>query len=86
MSDDITIRAREVARCLTYNDDKPQAAAKHLLLELAHRLDVRTISTCRQHGRLAIRDGLGRVRPLSLRERLKWRLFGVLPPSAGEQP
>lgn len=29
---ELTIKAREVARCLTYNDDKPQAEAKHLLL------------------------------------------------------
>ncbi len=31
---ELTIKAREVARNLTYNDDKPQAEAKHLLLEM----------------------------------------------------
>ena len=36
---ELTTKARSVARCLTYNDDTHQAAAKHLLLELAHRLD-----------------------------------------------
>lgn len=36
---ELTMKARGVARCLTYNDDTPQAEAKHMLLEMAHRLD-----------------------------------------------
>lgn len=40
MSEDLTLKARNIARGLTYNDDQPQAAAKHMLLELANRLDM----------------------------------------------
>jgi hypothetical protein len=41
---DLTMKARSVAKCLTYNDDGPQAAAKHLLLEMAHRIDTTVIT------------------------------------------
>jgi hypothetical protein len=81
MSDQITIKAREVARNLTYNDDKPQAAAKHMLLELAHRLDARDIRVHRKRDGYLLINGLGRSRFMTLKERLCWLLF-KLPPQA----
>lgn len=79
MSEDITIKAREVARSLTYNDDKPQAKAKHLLLELANRLDTMTLRAHKKREGVLIVNALGRSRFLTFRERVCYRLFNVLP-------
>lgn len=77
---ELTDKARGVARRLTYNDDTPQAAAKHVLLELAHRLDTRNVRVSKS-GRYVI-NAIGSQRPMTLRERLLYRLFGVVPASA----
>lgn len=71
----LTTKARGIARCLTYNDDTPQAEAKHMLLELAHRLDALDV---RAKGGLLV-NAAGKCRRMTFAERLKWLLFGVLP-------
>lgn len=76
---ELTDRARAVARTLTYNDDTPQAQAKHTLLELAHRLDARVVQASKKRDGLLLRNALGQVRYATWRERLAFRLFGVLP-------
>ena len=75
---ELTDKARGVARTLTYNDDTPQAAAKHTLLELAHRLDVQDVRLHRKAFWVLARTALGRSRYLTLRERLAcWLLRGT---------
>ena len=76
---ELTIKAREVARCLTYNDDKPQAEAKHLLLEMAHRIDAKDIRIHKKRDGLLLVNGLGRARFMTLAERIRWMLFGTRP-------
>jgi hypothetical protein len=71
-------KARGVGRCLTYNDDAPQAKAKHLLLEMAHRLDLADVRA--RYVGLQLRDGLGRERRATWRECLAYWLTGALPP------
>lgn len=77
---DLANNARATARLLTYNDDKPQAAAKHMLRELAHRLDQRCVRAKSVKGGLLLIDGLGRSRPATRRERWAYALAGSLPP------
>ena len=74
-------RARTIAGCLTYNDDSAQAAAKHTLLELADRLDTTDVLAHRKADGLLIINGHSKARYATLRERIAYRLFGVLPRS-----
>ena len=76
---DLTLTARAIARRLSYNEDKAQADAKAMLLELAHRLDVRNISVHKYGDCMIVRNGIGRVRDMTFAERLRWSLFNVLP-------
>ena len=76
---ELTIQAREIARTLTYNDDRPQSAAKHMLLELAHRLDTKNIRVHRKRDGLLLINGIGKARFATARERILYRVFGVLP-------
>lgn len=76
---ELTMRARAVARCLTYNDDPHQAAAKHMLLEMAHRLDTLDIRAHRKSDGLLLINGIGKARFATLKERLMYHLFNVLP-------
>lgn len=46
-------KCQGVARCLTYNDDKHQSAAKHTLLEASHMLDQHAVRVDKKK-----RDGL----------------------------
>jgi len=73
---ELTDKARGVARTLTYNDDMPQAQAKHVLLELAHRLDTVNIRLHRKADGVLATTALGRSRFLTLRERLACWLLG----------
>lgn len=57
---EITLKAREVARTLSYNEDAPQGAAKHMLLELAHRLDTKIISVHKTEDGLIARNAVGK--------------------------
>lgn len=76
---ELTIKAREVARCLTYNADDPQAAAKHLLLEMAHRIDARDIRVHKKMDGMLLVNGIGKTRFMTFIERIRWIFFGVLP-------
>ena len=76
---ELTTKARAVARCLTYNDDPHQAAAKHMLREMAHRLDTLDIRAHRKSDGLLLINGIGKARFATLKERLMYRLFNVLP-------
>lgn len=76
---DLANNARATARLLTYNDDKPQAAAKHMLRELAHRLDARCVRAKPVKGRLLLIDGMGRSRRATIREILAYKIAGSLP-------
>ena len=76
---ELTIKAREVAKHLTYNEDKPQAEAKQLLLEMAHRIDTKSIRAWKNRDGVIVRNGVGKERYMTLMERLRWSLFGILP-------
>ena len=75
----LTLKARSIARCLTYNDDAPQAEAKHMLLEMAHRLDTLNIRAHKKADGLLLINGIGKARYATLKERILFWLFGVLP-------
>lgn len=76
---ELTLKARAIARTLSYNEDEPQAAAKHMLLELAHRLDARTIRVHKKQDGLLLINGAGLSRFATFTESLLYRLFGVVP-------
>lgn len=72
-------KARGIAHCLTYNDDGHQAAAKHMLLEMAHRLDSLNVRAHKKSDGLLLINGVGKARYASIKERVLYHLFGVLP-------
>lgn len=74
-----TKAAREVAANLTYNDDTPQAQAKHLLLEMASQIDAKDIRVSVKKDGIFITDGLGRNRFGTFKESMLYRIFGVIP-------
>ncbi len=76
---ELTIKAREVARHLTYNDDTAQAQAKHLLLEMAHRIDTKDIRIHKKRDGLLLVNGVGKARFMTWAERLRWKFFGLRP-------
>jgi hypothetical protein len=78
-TDDLTTKARSVARCLTYNDDTNQAAAKHLLLELSHRLDTLDIRAHKKTDGLLLINGVGKARYATFSEQVSYKLFHQLP-------
>lgn len=78
-TNELTLKARSVARCLSYNDDEHQAAAKHLLREMAHRLDTMNIRAHKKADGLLLINGIGKSRFATLKERVMLRLFGVFP-------
>ena len=61
---ELSDKARGVARCLSYNDDVHQASAKHLLREMAHRLDSQVI---RVRG-LNVSNALGKFEAVTMRD------------------
>lgn len=73
---ELTDKARGIARTLTYNDDTPQAQAKHMLLEMAHRLDTANIRLHRKVGGVLACTALGKSRFLTVRERVACWLLG----------
>lgn len=77
----LTIKARAVARCLSYNEDEHQAAAKHLLREMAHRIDASSIRAHKKQDGLLLVNGIGASRYATMKERVMYWLFGVLPSS-----
>lgn len=72
-------KARGVSRCLTYNDDTPQAEAKHLLREMAHRLDASNIRAHKKADGLLLVNAIGAARYATSKERLAYTFFGALP-------
>lgn len=76
---ELASKAQGVARCLTYNDDTPQAQAKHLLLECAHRLDRSDIRAHKKADGLLLIDARGGTRYATWRERLAYWIAGTLP-------
>lgn len=80
-SSELANKARGVARCLTYNEDSPQAKAKHLLLEMAHRLDSLDVRAHKQRDGILFVNATGKARFATIKESLLYRLFGVLPRS-----
>lgn len=76
---ELTEKARGIARCLTYNDDEHQAAAKHILLEMSHRLDALDIRISKKKDGLYISNGIGKSRFATLKETILYKFFGVLP-------
>lgn len=78
-NNELTLKARGIARCLTYNDDTPQAEAKHMLHEMAHRLDALDVRAHKKTDGLLLVNGLGKARYATLKERVLYRLLGVLP-------
>lgn len=71
-------KARGVAKCLTYNEE-PQGSAKHLLEEMAHRLDTRCIRVHKKKDGYMIINGRGSCRYMTLKETLLYILFNVVP-------
>lgn len=78
-TNELTAKARGVARCLTYNDDTPQAEAKHLLIEMAHRLDALDVRAHKKADGLLLINGKGKARFATRSEKILYRLFGLLP-------
>ena len=76
-------KALGVAHTLTYNEE-PQGAAKHLLHELSHRLGAKTLRVHRKTDGLLLISAFGQSRFMTLRERILYRLFGVVPPMASD--
>ena len=78
-NNELTMKARGIARCLTYNADTPQAEAKHMLLEMAHRLDTLDVRAHKKTDGLLLINGIGKARYATTKERVLHRLFGWLP-------
>lgn len=78
-NNELTMKARGIARCLTYNDDEHQAAAKHMLLEMAHRLDTLDVRAHKKADGLLLVNGIGKARYATVKERAIYWLFGLLP-------
>lgn len=79
VTSELTMKARGIAKCLSYNEGEHEAAAKHMLLEMAHRLDARDIRLQKKRDGVLAVNGIGKARFLTLRERLLHFLFGVQP-------
>lgn len=76
---ELSLKALGIARCLSYNGSTHEAAAKHLLHEIAHRLDTRSIKVHRKRWYWLAINGRGKARPLTFRESLAWLIFTALP-------
>lgn len=76
---ELASKAQGAARNLTYNDDQPQATAKHLLLECAHRLDSLDVRAHKKADGLLLINARGKSRYATWRERLAYRISGALP-------
>ena len=76
-------KAQGIARNLSYNADGPEAAAKHALHELCHRLGARTLRVHKKADGLLLITAYGQSRFMTTGERILYRLFGVVPPIHG---
>lgn len=75
----LTNKARAVARCLSYSEDTNQASAKHLLLEMAHRLDTQDIRVHKKKDGILLVNASGSSRFATFKETVLYKLFGVIP-------
>lgn len=80
---ELTQQARSLASTLSYNDEGNEATIKHVLREMAHRLDSVDIRFIKHPvtKRTLVRNGIGASRRASLIERVLFKLFGILPTS-----
>jgi hypothetical protein len=76
---EIADRARGVSKCLSYNDSGHEAEAKHLLLEMAHRLDTNTTKAKKTEHGWRVVNALGRWRSMTWRERIAHWIAGSVP-------
>ena len=72
-------KARGVACRLSYNNSEHEDAAKVLLREMAHRLDVKNIRVHKKRDGFLIVTALGNSRYMTLKESLAYRMFGAIP-------
>ena len=75
----LTDKAREIARCLSYNGNDIQAEAKQIIREMAHRIDSRDIRVHEKKDGLLLINTLGAARFMTLKERFAYRLFDAVP-------
>lgn len=75
----LTNKARAVARCLSYSEDTNQASAKHLLLEMAHKLDAQDIRVHKKKDGILFVNASGNSRFATFKETVLYKLFGVIP-------
>jgi len=74
---ELASKCQGVARCLTFNDDEHQAAAKNTLLAASHALDGESIRVHKKRDGLLIINARGKCRFMTLRERIAfWLLRG----------
>lgn len=78
-NNELTLKARAVACCLSYNEDIHQAEAKHLLRELSHRLDKLSIRAHKKKDGVLFINGIGKSRFATFKETILFHLFGVIP-------
>ncbi len=78
-NNELTNKARGIAACLTYNEGEHEAAAKHMLRELAHRLDSCNLRVRKEKDGLLLLNGTGKSRFMTFKERIAYAIFGVLP-------
>lgn len=64
------------AYSLSYNNDGPEAAAKHVLHEASHALDSHSIRVHKKADGLLILNARGKSRFMTLRERIAYWLLG----------
>jgi hypothetical protein len=75
----ITLKSRGIAQCLSFNNGKPEADAKKIILELSHRLDSREINAKFKNGRLLLRNEIGSSRYATFLETISYLISGALP-------
>lgn len=79
MSYDQTELARSIARQMSYNNGDVEAKAKFLLLEMASTIDANNVTAHKKRDGLMLCNGFGEVRYATLKERLIYKIFGILP-------
>lgn len=76
-NNDLINKALGIARTISYNG--PTGPAKQMLHELTRRLGDHTLRIHKKTDGLLLINCFGRSRYLTLRERILYRLFGVVP-------
>lgn len=79
MSYNQTQMARDVSRQLSYDGGFAESRAKFILLELASTIDAMTITAHKKRDGLLLINGYQRARYATFKERIAYKLFGLLP-------